>query len=90
MDALTWFGFEAHVELLRSFLSRREEIVARIEGLLNAQRKPSQYLQDVPLLSRHFDDCFFTLPQLTREQAGLRRQLDEAHWASGFKPRATP
>jgi hypothetical protein len=82
--------FDAHVELLRSFLSRREEIVARIEALLNAQRKPRQYLQDVPLLSRHFDDCFFSLTQLTREQVGLMRQLDEAHWARGFKPRATP
>jgi hypothetical protein len=83
-------SFEAHVDLLRLFLSRREEIVAKIEGLLNAQRKPPQYLQDVPLLSRQFEDCFFTLPQLTPEQAGLRRELDEAHWASGFKPRATP
>jgi hypothetical protein len=34
--------FEAHVELLRAFLARRADIVARIEGLLNAQRKPAQ------------------------------------------------
>ena len=84
------FEFEAHVELLRSFLARRDEIVARIEGLLNAQRKPPQYLQDVPLLSRHLEDCFFTLAGLAPEHCLLKRQLDEAHWASGFKPRQAP
>src|SRR5690606_8933473 len=45
---------------------------------------------DVALLSRHFEDCFFTFAGVTHEQAGLRRQLDEAHWAAGFKPRETP
>src|SRR5262245_26483486 len=79
--------FEAHVELLRSFLAHREEIVARIEGLLNAQRKPAHFLQDVPLLSRQLEDSLFTLAP---DQSRLRRQLDEAHWASGFKPRQTP
>ena len=82
--------FESHVELLRSFLARREEIVARIEGVLNAQRKPAHYLQDVPLLSRQFEDCFFTLAGSAPDQSRLRRELDEAHWASGFKPRQTP
>jgi hypothetical protein len=82
--------FEAHAELLRSFLAHREEIVARIEGLLNAQRKPALYLQDVPLLSRQIEDCFFTLAGLGPDHARLRRQLDEAHWASGFKPRQSP
>ena len=84
------FEFESHVELLRSFLGCREEIVARIEGLLNAQRKPAHYLQDVPLLSRQLEDCFFTLGGLAPEHSRLRRQLDEAHWASGFKPRQAP
>jgi hypothetical protein len=82
--------FEAHVELLRSFLAHREEIVARVEALLNAQRKPALYLQDVPLLSRRLEDCFFTLAELGPDHARLRRQLDEAHWASGFKPRQSP
>ena len=81
--------FEAHVELLRSFLARRDEIAARIEGLLNAQRKPAPYLQDVPLLARQLDDCFFTLTGLSPDHSSLKRQLDEAHWASGFKPRQT-
>ena len=82
--------FESHIELLRAFLARREEIVAKVEGLLNAQRKPAHYLQDVPLLSSHFEDCFFTVAGLAPDHSRLRRQLDEAHWASGFKPRQTP
>jgi hypothetical protein len=82
--------FQAHVDLLRLFLTRRDEIVERIQGLLNAQRKPIQYRQDVPLLSRHLKDCFFKLASVTDDQSALARQLDEAHWASGFKPRETP
>jgi hypothetical protein len=83
-------SFHAHVELLQYFLAHRGEIVERIEGLLNAQKKPVQYLQDSRLLSRYFEDCFFTLAGITPEQSRLKRQLDEAHWASGFKPRESP
>jgi hypothetical protein len=82
--------FQEHVELLRWFLAHRRDIVERIEGLLNAQRRPAQYLHDTPVLARHFEECFFALAGVTRERSGLRRQLDEAHWASGFKPRQTP
>jgi hypothetical protein len=82
--------FQAHVELLRSFLARREDIVERIQGVLNAQRKPVQYLRDRSLLSRHFDDCFFTLAAITDEQSRLKGELEEAHWASGFRPRQDP
>jgi hypothetical protein len=82
--------FHAHVELLQLFLAHRDEIVERIQGLLNAQRKPIQYLQDGPLLARHFEDCFFTLTGVTRNQSRLRGQLAEAHWARGFKPRQSP
>jgi hypothetical protein len=82
--------FDAHADLLRTSLARRGTIAGRIEELLNAQRKPARYLQDVPLLSRHFEDCFYTLAGLTAEQSLLRHQLQEAHWASGFKPRQTP
>jgi hypothetical protein len=82
--------FREHVELLQLFLAHRDEIVGRIEGLLNAQRKPIQYLQDAPLLSRHFEDCWFALTALTPSQSGLRGQLRDAHWASGFRPRAMP
>jgi hypothetical protein len=82
--------FHGHVELLQLFLLHRTAIVDRIEGLLNAQRKPNEYLQDGPLLSRQFEDCFFTLAGLTPGQLRLRGQLEEAHWASGFKPRELP
>ena len=51
--------FQAHIELLQFFLAHRDDIVERIQGLLNAQRKPIEYLQDGSLLSRHFEDCFF-------------------------------
>ncbi len=79
--------FEAHVELLRLFLTQREEIVESIETILNAQRKPIQYLQDHSLLSQHFEDCFFARTIVTASQTRLRGQLEAAHWASGFKPR---
>lgn len=83
-------SFSGHVELLQLFMSRRAEIVEKIEGLLNAQRKPVQYLQDRSLLSRHFEDCFFTLAGVTLDQSRLRGQLEKAHWSSGFKPRQSP
>jgi hypothetical protein len=82
--------FQAHIDLLEFFLARRDEIVERIQGLLNAQRKPPEYLQDGPLLSRHFEDCFFTVTGITHSQSSLRGQLEDAHWASGFKPRELP
>jgi len=82
--------FQEHVELLQLFLAHRDEIVERIEGLLNAQRKPLDYLQDSSLLSRLFEDCFFTLTGVTHDQSRLRGQLEQAHWASGFRPRKSP
>ena len=80
--------FQAHIELLQFFLARRADIVERIQTLLNAQRKPIEYLQDGSLLSRYFEDCFFI--GATQSQARLRGQLEEAHWASGFRPRDLP
>jgi hypothetical protein len=82
--------FPAHIELLQGFLLQRDEIIGRIQGLVNAQRKPMQYLQDAPLLSRHFEDCFFARTAITHDQSALRGQLKQVHWASGFKPSAMP
>jgi hypothetical protein len=82
--------FQAHIELLEFFLAHRDEIVERIQGVLNAQRKPIDYLQDSSQLSRHFEDCFFTLTAIAPSHSRLRGQLDEAHWASGFRPRPIP
>jgi len=79
--------FQANVELLRLFLTHREDIVEDIEAVLNAQRKPIRYLQDQSLLSRHFEDCFFRRAAATASQKLLRGQLEEAHWAAGFRPR---
>jgi len=90
INRLEQVPFQAHIELLQFFLAHRDDIVERIQGVLNAQRKPIQYLQDGSLLSRHFEDCFFTLPGVTHSQSRLRGQLEEAHWASGFRPKELP
>jgi hypothetical protein len=82
--------FQAHIELLQLFLSRRDEIVERVQDLLNAQRKPAEYLQDGDLLSRHFDDCFYASSGVTGRQSRLRSELEQAHWAGGFRPREIP
>ena len=82
--------FQAHIELLEFFLAHRDELVERIQGLLNAQRKPIEYLQHTSLRSRDFEDCFFTLPGITQSQLRLRGRLEDAHWASGFRPRELP
>jgi len=91
MGADSSVPFQANIELLRLFLTHREDIVERIEAILNAQRKPIGYLQDHSLLSRYFEDCFFTRAAVTdgqkRVQTQLRGQLEEAHWAGGFRPR---
>jgi hypothetical protein len=50
--------FQANIELLQFFLAHRDEIVERIQGVLNAQRKPIEFLQDGSLLSRHFEECW--------------------------------
>ncbi len=78
--------FQAHVELLRLFLTHREDIVESIEALLNAQRKPARHRQDASLLSHQFEDCFFARPAVSASQTRLRGQLEEAHWAGGFRP----
>jgi len=58
--------------------------------VLNAQRKPEEYLQDRARLSADVEDCFFALTGLAHDQRRLRGQLEEAHWASGLKPREGP
>lgn len=82
--------FQAHVELLQLFLVHRKALVERIQNVLNAQRKPAQYLQDRPLLARLFEDCFFTLPAITESQSRLRGRLEAARSATGFRPRRMP
>jgi hypothetical protein len=79
--------FQANVELLRLYLTHREDIVETIEAVLNAQRKPVAYLRDHSLLFRLFEDCFFARTTPTGSQTRLRGQLEEAHWTAGFRPR---
>jgi hypothetical protein len=79
--------FQPNLELLRLFLTRRDEIVESLEAALNAQRKPIGYLHDHSLLSRDFEDCFFARAAGAAGQTRLRSQLEEAHWARGFRPR---
>lgn len=81
-------SFQAHLELLHLCLARRDAIVERLQGLLNAQRKPVEYLQHGALLSRGVEDAFFI--GVTLDQARLRGRLEGAHWASGFTPRELP
>lgn len=82
--------FQAHVELLALFLDRRGELVEQIQALLNAQRKPAQWLRDRRVLARELEESFFTLRGVTPGQARLRGRLEEAHWARGFRPREIP
>ena len=89
-DAPSTLPFQAHIELLQFFLAHRDDIVERIQDVLNAQRKPIEYLRDGSLLSQHFENCFFTLPGLTDSQSRLQGQLDAAYWSSGFRPRRIP
>ena len=85
---LTLHPFQEHLALLQFFLAHRNDIVERIQGVLNAQRKPIEYLQDSSVLTRHFEDCCFI--GATASQSRLRGQLEEAHWAAGFRPRDLP
>lgn len=83
-------SFQAHIELLQFFLARRDHVVENIQGTLNAQRRPIDSLQDSARLSRQFEDCFYGLRGITQGQSRLRGQLEDAHWTSGFRPRALP
>lgn len=83
-------SLHSHLELLHSFLGRRTAIVDNIERLLNGQKEPLAWQQNLALLSERFKDCFFTASGLASAQASMRNQLEQAHWASGFKPRAEP
>ena len=57
--------------------------------MLNAQRKPIEYLQDGPCW-RATSRTASSTGGLTDSQWRLRGQLEEAHWASGFRPREIP
>ncbi len=86
-DRLVRVPFEAHIGLLQLFLERRTEIVEKLAGLLNAQRKRDAHMQDGPLLARDIGDCFHSLTGIAPDATHLLGQLETAHRASGFEPR---
>jgi len=79
--------FDAHIGLLHLFLANRAPLVEKVQSLLNAQERPLAYRQDRQLLFARFEDAFFKLHALSADQVTLRGQLQQAHWASGFRPR---
>jgi hypothetical protein len=89
-------AFRAHIGLLQSFLALRGDIVGRIEALLNAQRRPLEYLQDRALMARQLEDCFFAqgtsagASTSSGASAHLRGKLLELHWLGGFEPHRIP
>ena len=82
------FAVAAHVALLQRFIVSRAAIVDRIEQLLNCQKKPIEFQQDAASLAQALKDCFHA--SLPTADYGLREQLEQAHAASGFKPRPNP
>jgi hypothetical protein len=82
--------FEAHIGLLHLFLARRGDIVERIQGVLNGQRRPPDDLRNAIRIAREFEDGVFAGAATTAEQLRLRGGLEEAHHASGFTPRELP
>ena len=72
-------AFQAHVERLRLVLQRRAAIVEGLQGLLNAQRKPSGYLRDRSLLSGDFEACVLAGAGLAQGPSRLQGQLEDAH-----------
>jgi len=84
--------FQANVELLRLFLTYREEIVEKHEAVLNAQRKPIQYLQGpgsfVPPFRGLLLCAHCRRRSQTRVQTRLRDQTGRsAIGPGGFRPR---
>ena len=83
----TEFSFAAHVALLEEFLARRANIMERIEEtLLNVRGKETERIRNRAHFDRLLNDCFFTLPDLGPELAGLKGQLAAMHLADGFEP----
>jgi len=81
------FSFPAHVALLEEFLARRTNIMGRIEEtLLNVRGKETERIRNRAHFDRLLNDCFFTLPDLGPELAGLKGQLAAMHLADGFEP----
>ena len=81
------FSFSAHVALLDQFLSRRTDIVEKIEeDLLNVRGKETERIRNRAHFERLLNDCFFNLPGLAPDLCGLKGQLAAMHLGDGFEP----
>ena len=79
--------FSDHVALLERFLSRRHDIVERIERtLLNVRGRGLSRSRDRRQFERLLTACFFEAPGIPRDAVTLKGQLAAAHLADGFEP----
>jgi len=79
--------FAHHVALFDQFLTRRREIVDRVESqLLNVRGNEVTRSRDRRHFERLLNACFFDLPRLPPELARLKGQLAARHVADGFAP----
>jgi hypothetical protein len=79
--------FADHVALFDQFLTRRREIVERLDSqLLNVRGKDITRNRDRRHFERLLNACFFDLARLPPELAGLKGQLAARHMADGFAP----
>ena len=80
-------SFAHHVALFDQFLTRRREIVDRVESqLLNVRGKEVTRSRDRRHFERLLNACFFDLPRLPAELARLKGRLAARHVADGFAP----
>lgn len=97
----TGFSFSDHVVLLNLFLSRRNDIVERVEHLLNAQRRevvhqikrllqlPATdviHRQEREYFEKDLNACFFGLRGLPDNVVRLEGELSAKRVADGLRP----
>lgn len=82
-------SFDAYTALLQRLLAQRKPVVDALERLLNSQKRPLAWQQDQLGLALAFREYLQEGAGLTASQTALFDQLEQAHWAGGFKPRAT-
>jgi hypothetical protein len=76
-----------HLALFDQFISRRRDIVDRIEQqLLNVQGKDTARRRDRDHFDHLLNACFFALAGLPAGSSRLKGQLAVAHIADGFEP----
>jgi len=78
--------FAQFIALFDHCIARRSVVVAAIENLLSAQKLPP----DPAWLDQQFKACFFEAGAAGERQRQLVLALEQAHWDSGFRPRAKP